>query len=191
MNSSALSRRKHRTLLVGAAAATAAAAILGLTGCTLDFLPQQDRQAEQDRKTEAPAESQPPITEPDGDASGGDGSGSGENPAPLAAGSQARADYAGSVERTISCPGGALDIADISSVIALDSDCTDITVSGAGTVLLASNIDRLTVIGVDNIVFVDRLGSLDVSGQGNVVAWEDGSPTVANTGIDNQLNPAA
>lgn len=164
------------------ASAALVAASTALTGCALDFIPdsagEQQSQTAEPKRTETTAPQQAPAEDTT------------QSPEPGTDAAMDRDSYADAVERTVSCPGGALDVADIGSVIALDSDCTDITVSGSGTVLLASSIDRLTVVGVDNAVFVDQLGSLDVTGHGNVVTWQGGSPTVANTGINNELNPA-
>lgn len=156
---------------------------VGLTGCGLEFIPDagQEKSAEKapdrtpstDRTPEEPDASGSPAAE------GGTG---GEAPG--------RADLAAAVERMVSCPGGAIDIADVGSVLQLDSDCPSVTVSGSGTVVLAENVDALTVTGIGVTVYVRQLGSASVSGSGNIVTWESGSPVIDNVGTGNTLLPA-
>lgn len=161
---------------VALASAALVVASTALTGCALDFIPDVSGEGKPDAAEQSPSPRAPEPAETDDTDTATTASG--------------REHYLERVERTISCPDGTLDIADIAGIIALDSDCADITVSGSGTVLLANSIDRLSVVGVNNEVFVGSLGSLDVSGSGNTVTWEGGSPTVTNTGVNNEMNPA-
>lgn len=187
-----MSQRNHSTPLVRTAAilGLGLAATLSLTGCTLDFLPDQapnptesgsatdsstDSGNSDDTATQTPAPGQQTEdTDVDGDD---DNSGVDDR----------RDRYEDQVQRQLNCSGGTLDIADAGSVVEVDEDCTNVTVSGSGTVVLADDIKKLTVTGMDVTVFVDTLGAVKVIGSDNRVFWDDGNPKITNTGMNNTV----
>lgn len=88
---------------------------------------------------------------------------------------------------TMSCPGGSLTIDGVGVVVRISEPCENLTVSGAGSLIMAGDVTNLTVSGVGTMVAVASAGTVTFSGAptGAVVGWETGTPTVtgAGTGI--------
>lgn len=172
---------KHRTATILAIGALAFIGTSALSSCSLGFTPDKT-----DSKTsESTADDTPKMTKDDEDADAEDL----DDDAP--ADGTTRADLEGSVDTRLECPGGTAKIGQIGKVVELGSDCAKVTVTGAGTVVLAQNIDRLTVDATAATVFVKQLGSVDATGQGNLVTWESGSPAVSDSGVANTIIPAS
>ena len=189
MNASIRSARSP--LIAISAAALVSAAALGLTGCTLDFIPQSSAPgagagagAGEGAGEGAGAGAGSGIVS--GSELGGDsGSGSGTD-----AENYTRADLEAAVERRISCPDGAIEIDDVGATIELDSDCATVSVIGHSTTLLAQNVGSLSVTGVANVVLVKQLGAVAAEGSSNYVTWDSGDPTVTDSGSANVVRPA-
>lgn len=183
------------TIAIRSSAVVAAviAASFGLTGCGIGFTPASDdarddasaSRPQSQEATPAPADDSS-IGDDDADAAGDDDAADD----PSDDDDVTRDALEAAVEKTVGCPGGVLDISDSGSVIDIDSDCAEVTLSGSGTSVLADDIDSLIVTGTGITVFVDRLGALEVTGIGNLVEWDSGSPAPSDTGTGNTLRPA-
>ena len=150
-----------------------------LTGCGLQFVPDQSQSkpaaSEQPPSADSPT-TKKPSAEDTGEASG--------------AAAKLRGEFEGTAQRVVSCPDGSLEISDVGSVLQLDSNCSELVVSGSGAVVLAENVDALHVSGVGLTIFVKDLGSAEVTGTGNTVVWEGGTAVIDNSGTGNTLLPA-
>lgn len=178
-------------------AALACAAALGLAGCSIGFIPQQD---EEQRSAAPTPEADAPATGADGgtgslgtdnvddaDLDADDLDDLDDDDLDDDADDLTRDKLEAAVQKTITCPNGSVDIADIGSVIELDDDCAKVEVSGSGTVLLADDIDALTVTGTGIVVYADEVRRITVTGSDNAITWEDGKPQVRDTGVNNTL----
>lgn len=152
-----------------------------LTGCGLQFVPDQS-QSKPAAEQQSPSADSPTTKKPSAEAAG-DAPGTG-----VAA--KLREEYEGTAQRVVSCPDGSLEISDVGGVLQLDSDCSELVVSGSGAVVLAENVDALHASGVGLTIFVKDLGSAEVTGTGNTVVWESGTAVINNSGTGNTLLPA-
>lgn len=209
-----------RTLLLRPAAAAAAliVAAAGLTGCGIAFTPDSGAAAKQPSESQRSAQqSSAPQPEAQGTSeahgpSEAEGSPKAQQSAapdggitdleslseiedlselPPAELQSVHEVLGANVTKSVSCPNGVLDISGVGDVIALESDCTSITVSGNGMSVLARNIDALEVTGTGNTLFVAELGSVNTTGNGNTVAWSTGDPVVTESGVGNVLLPTS
>lgn len=101
-----------------------------------------------------------------------------------------REEYEPLVSKMVDCVEGYATIDVISKAIQLDTNCTYVEVDGAGTVLLAEDISNLKILGTNLSVFARNIDELTVSGDGNRVFWTGDTPTITDTGINNELLPA-
>ncbi len=76
-------------------------------------------------------------------------------------------------------------ITDNGQILHLIGDCTDVTISGTGNMIVANNARTVTVIGTGNIVAVKSVRQVDLSGVGNVVAWRSDDTQSTDTGQSN------
>lgn len=168
---------------ITALAASSLVLAFALTGCGLQFVPDQSQ------SKPATSEQQPQADSPSQQTPDADVTDTG-NKSDDSAAAMMRSEFEGTAQRIASCSGGVLDIDDVGGVLQLDSDCAELVVSGSGTVVLAENVGKLRVTGVGLTIFVKDLGAVDVSGTGSTVVWESGKATVHNSGTGNTLLPA-
>lgn len=153
----------------------AVATTVALAGCTLAFTPELP-----DPPSLAPTSAPSP-------AAGDSGNDDGDEPDSPETIPSIRQEYSEQVQRSLSCPGDAITISDSGAVIELVDDCASVTVSGAGTVVLAQVVGTLTVTATSAIVIVASADSVTTEGTANLVRWESGSPVVIDTGVNNTI----
>lgn len=194
-----------RSALVRSAAGVAALLTVsaGLTGCGIGFTPQSDTEkpAPSTSRSETPDAQTSPSTSASEGASSAASEGAASAAGSASGGSAGSSDSADSegvtrssleplVEKHASCVGGTVEIATVGTTVAIDGDCTTVTVSANGASVLANDVTNLQVTGTGVTVFTKRLGTVGVTGNGNTVVWESGSPAISDTGIGNVLAPA-
>ena len=86
---------------------------------------------------------------------------------------------------TMSCPGGSLTIDGVGVAVRISEPCENLTVSGAGSLVMAGDVTNLTVSGVGTMVAVVSADTITFSDEptGAVVGWDSGTPTVTGDGI--------
>ncbi len=166
---------------ITALAVSSLALTFALSGCGLQFVPDQS-QSKPAASEQSPSPESPNTKKP---SSEGADEATGTGTA-----AKLRGEFEGTAQRVVSCPDGSLEISDVGSVLQLDSDCSELVVSGSGAVVLAENVDALHVSGVGLTIFVKDLGSAEVTGTGNTVVWESGTAVIDNSGTGNTLLPA-
>lgn len=166
---------------------------IALAGCSVGFTPDGDQE--------------PTIQEPDaGGASTADGAASGDGAEAGASDDQASTDegeptapdatasgiwdrFAGNTT-TVTCPDGALTIDAPSSIVHVTGACADLTVTGAGSVVLADSVDTLTVSAVSAMVAVDSVAHI-IATEDSVsalVEWSQGQPSIVDDGTLTVVN---
>ncbi|GAA2094393.1 MULTISPECIES: DUF3060 domain-containing protein [Brevibacterium] len=73
----------------------------------------------------------------------------------------------------------------VGQLVSVTGDCSDLSVSGTGIVVVAEAVSSLVVEGSGTVVLVDTAESVSVSGQGNAVMWGSGDPAVSDSGTAN------
>jgi hypothetical protein len=70
--------------------------------------------------------------------------------------------------RTIACNGGTVSVSGITNNVVITGHCAGVTVSG-----------------IQNQITVDAADKIQASGSGNQITYHTGSPTIANSGLQN------
>jgi hypothetical protein len=73
--------------------------------------------------------------------------------------------------RTIACNGNAVNVSGISNKVVITGHCASLTVSG-----------------VQNSITVDAVDTIDASGFNNQITYHTGSPTIQNSGAQNDVH---
>ncbi len=73
----------------------------------------------------------------------------------------------------------------------VEGPCETLTVSADAAVVVADQVGTLVVTGAGTAVSVLEVGAVRVSGSANSIAWQTGTPTVADTGTANRLGKAS
>lgn len=146
--------------------------LVALTGCSVGFTPVGQN---------ASAEPVAPAAEPNKAASS-EAPSVPDTPSD-AAQTNVREQYA-AVASAVTCPGGALTIDAVGSVVHVVGECADLTITGTGTVVLADTVTTLTVAAVAVVVSVTEVSTISVTDESTsaVVQWRDGTPDIIDDG---------
>lgn len=87
--------------------------------------------------------------------------------------------------KEISCTDAPVTLAEDAAVVRLLGSCGEVLVSGAGSTVLADDIETLRVDSDASVVVAKDLGALSLSGAGNSVHWVTGDPEIDDTGTIN------
>ncbi len=119
-----------------------------------------------------------------GSPSDGDGSDSpSESTSAAPIDEYSRADYAGTITSTLTCP--TEEFSSTGASAAITGACETVTVGASASVLILDDVGDLRIEGTGNIVFLRTARSVVISGSTNVVRWEDEPASISDSGVAN------
>ena len=101
-----------------------------------------------------------------------------------------REEYEPLVSRVVSCEEGYVTIDTVATALQIDSNCGYVEVTGVGNAIVAEDISTLEVNGVNLTIFARSVDKVSATGTGNRVFWTGITPTIIDTGVNNQFLPA-